>query len=75
MLAGRSREYHHAVTVNPISALATHLQRAAIHRAAYGFDVPAVLLVDSDPAGAAWYIERHLIDRGQMDGLREAAGI
>lgn len=51
------------------------LQRTAIERAAEGFTVPAALLLDGDHVDAARYIERHLIDRGQMEELREVAGV
>lgn len=75
MLAGLCRDCHHAVTVEPVCGLALHLQWAAVQRAAQAFTVPAALLLDEDAAGAARYIERHLIARGEMDELREMAGL
>ena len=75
MLAGLCRKCHRDMTVNPVCPLALTLQRTAVERAAEGFTVPAALLLDGDYDDAARYIERHLTDRGQMDELREAAGV
>jgi hypothetical protein len=36
---------------------------------------PGGLLLDAEPAGAARYIERNLIDRGEMETLRSRAGL
>jgi hypothetical protein len=75
MLAGLCRECHHTVSVQPTCGLATHVQWTAIERATQEFTTPAVLLLDGAAIDAAKYIERHLIDRGEMDQLREVAGI
>jgi hypothetical protein len=75
MLAGLCRECHHSATVDPAGRIARYLQMEAVKRAAQDFTVPAACLVGSGPISAARYIERHLLERGEMDALREAAGI
>jgi hypothetical protein len=75
VLAGLCRECHHAVTIEPASPLAIGLQCKAIDRAARSFTISAVMLLDDGPTGAARYIERHLGDRGEMEVLKEVAGL
>jgi hypothetical protein len=75
MRARLCRDCHRTVTLEPGSALAEQLQRAAIERAAWAFTIPVVLLVDGTPIDAARYIEHTLEARGDMDALRHVAGL
>lgn len=75
MLAGLCTDCHRRITVEPGSELAVAVQQDAITRAAWMLGVPASLVVDGDPVDVARYIERTLIERGEMVALRQAAGL
>jgi hypothetical protein len=75
MLAGLCRDCHRMVTKQSKGWVTLHLRWVAIAMAAQTFTVPAMPLFDGDAIDAAKYTERHLDDSGELDQLRDEAGL